>query len=66
MGWGSSQQPVTWALRLVLDRDFKTAIVNMFKDLREIMARELKNGYDNNGTESSLSTDRNSMFIIYI
>lgn len=25
-----------------LDQDFKTAIVNMFRDLREIVARELK------------------------
>lgn len=32
-GWGSSQQTVMWALMLALDKDFKAAIVSVFKDL---------------------------------
>lgn len=56
---GSSQQSVPWGLRLVLGKDFQTAMGNMFKDLREITARELKNDYDSNGTECNLLTDRN-------
>lgn len=53
---------MSWALRLVLGTDFKTAIVNMFKDLRKITGRELKNDYDSDGTDCNLSTDRNCVY----
>lgn len=61
---GSNQQPVPWVLRLVLGKDFKTAMVNMFKDLREITAWALKNDYDSNGTRMQ-SIDRQKLCLLY-